>query len=371
MSVVTSIVARRLAATTVHSTVAEAAAAVAAGKPLVGTHDGSFHCDEAMACGMLHFTDAFRSQAIVRTRVPADLAPCAVVVDVGANYVPETNRFDHHQAEFHGTMTTSRTTYKTRLSSAGLVYKHFGKEIIRNFAAELKLEGHIAAEPTDAQLELVFDVVYRNFVEHVDGIDNGVEQFSPAEEGQRLVKNYYVPSTLSARVANLHTRWNEKGSKERDNAQFAKAMALTLSEFCEAVEYTLASWLPARALVETAYDNSLAKLPHGQLLVVEGGFAPWKDHLMDIETERGVVGRTLYVVFADDRGGGRVQCVPQGDSSFQNRKSLPWRGLRDDDLTKASGIEGGVFVHVSGFIGGNKTFAGALAMALKAIDNTE
>jgi uncharacterized UPF0160 family protein len=107
------------------------------------------------------------------------------------------------------------------------------------------------------------------------------------------------------------------------------------------------------------------------LLVVEGGFAPWKDHLMDIETERGVVGRTLYVVFADDRGGGRVQCVPQGDSSFQNRKSLPWRGLRDDDLTKASGIDGGVFVHVSGFIGGNKTFAGALAMALKAIDNTE
>ena len=50
-------------------------------------------------------------------------------------------------------------------------------------------------------------------------------------------------------------------------------------------------------------------------------------------------------------------------SSFENRKSLLWKGLRDDELSEASGIPGGVFVHISGFVGGNKTYEGAVAMA--------
>jgi uncharacterized UPF0160 family protein len=371
MATVASIVTRRLAKTAVFSSATDAvAAAGSAGKPLVGTHDGSFHCDEAVACGILHYAQAFSTPLVVRTRVPDELEKCHVVVDVGAKYIPETNRLDHHQAEFQGTMTTSREAYKTRLSSAGLVYKHFGREIIREFSRELLTEGLIQQEPTDEHIELVYDVVYKNFVEHVDGIDNGVEQFSAAPENRdaRLVKNYNVSTTLSARIAALHTRWNEKGSKDRDNAQFHKAMILGATEFFESVEYTLASWLPARDIVEKAVNASADEFPHGHIVVFRAGYAPWKDHLMDIEKERSIEGRTLYVVFPDDRGGGRVQSVPVADASFKNRKDLPWRGLRDDDLTKASGIDGGVFVHVSGFIGGNKTLDGAVQMAVKAVD---
>ena len=52
-----------------------------------------------------------------------------------------------------------------------------------------------------------------------------------------------------------------------------------------------------------------------------------------------------------------------------NRLSLPsdWRGLRDDKLSEVSGIEGCVFTHASGFIGGNHTYQGALAMARKTL----
>lgn len=54
---------------------------------------------------------------------------------------------------------------------------------------------------------------------------------------------------------------------------------------------------------------------------------------------------------------------------FESRKPLPsqWRGLRDDELSKESGIPGGVFVHMSGFIGGNQSYDGALAMAKAAL----
>lgn len=44
-----------------------------------------------------------------------------------------------------------------------------------------------------------------------------------------------------------------------------------------------------------------------------------------------------------------------------------WRGVRDDQLSELTGIDGCIFVHASGFIGGNKTHAGALAMAKAAL----
>lgn len=34
----------------------------------VGTHDGTFHCDEALACFILRLTNAFSNAQIVRTR---------------------------------------------------------------------------------------------------------------------------------------------------------------------------------------------------------------------------------------------------------------------------------------------------------------
>jgi uncharacterized UPF0160 family protein len=57
-------------------------------------------------------------------------------------------------------------------------------------------------------------------------------------------------------------------------------------------------------------------------------------------------------------------------SSFDNRRPLPaaWRGIRDAELDALSGVDGCVFVHAAGFIGGNKTFEGALAMASKALE---
>lgn len=44
-----------------------------------------------------------------------------------------------------------------------------------------------------------------------------------------------------------------------------------------------------------------------------------------------------------------------------------WRGLRDEELSKISGIPGCIFVHANGFIGGNKTREGALQMALQSL----
>jgi len=49
----------------------------------IGTHNGAFHCDEALACAILRTLPEFRDSEIVRTRDPKLLDTCDVVVDVG------------------------------------------------------------------------------------------------------------------------------------------------------------------------------------------------------------------------------------------------------------------------------------------------
>lgn len=44
-----------------------------------------------------------------------------------------------------------------------------------------------------------------------------------------------------------------------------------------------------------------------------------------------------------------------------------WRGVRDEELSKLSGIPGCIFVHASGFIGGNETYEGVLEMARQSL----
>lgn len=82
-------------------------------------------------------------------------------------------------------------------------------------------------------------------------------------------------------------------------------------------------------------------------------------HLFELEADEAVAAvepnQAVYVVYPDETAGNwRVQAVPLSPESFESRKALPeaWRGLRDEELSKASGIEGGIFIHASGFIGG-------------------
>ena len=103
---------------------------------------------------------------------------------------------------------------------------------------------------------------------------------------------------------------------------------------------------------------------------------PWSDHLYGLEKASeipsGVAPQVLYVLFPEDEPTGkwRIRAVSKENGGFENRKDLPdaWKGVRDAELDAVTGIPGCVFVHAAGFIGGNQTFEGALAMARKALE---
>jgi uncharacterized UPF0160 family protein len=338
--------------------------------PLIGTHNGHFHADEALAVYLLRLLPAYASSPLVRTRDPAVLETCHTVVDVGGEYDVSRNRFDHHQRGFNEVFPGRNT----KLSAAGLVYLEFGKDII-SVVTGLKKDSSDAA--------LLHKQMYVKLIEAFDGNDNGVDLYdSSGLESAGLKPKYDVTGFSMASVVRrlFQRKGDEKGLppaeiQKREDERFEKASQFVGEQFISELSDLHSSWLPARAVVREAFANRYSVHPGGQILVIphkdEG--VPWSDHLYAAEEEEGKA-KVLYVLFPENGtpdSKWRIRSVSVASGGFKNRKDMPdaWKGLRDEQLSQVSGIPGGVFVHASGFIGGNQTYDGVLKMAIKAVES--
>ncbi|VDK74200.1 unnamed protein product [Litomosoides sigmodontis] len=323
--------------------------------PKIGTHDGKFHCDEAFAIFLLKSLPEYSNYDIVRSRDKNVLNLCDIVVDVGGEYNHFAMKYDHHQRDFAHTMNTLRVMdFNTKLSSAGLIYAHYGKSVIRTLAGQTH---------DDLVIDILFKKIYEEFVESIDAVDNGIAQF----DGE---PRYYLGGTLSSRVSMLNPAWNENTLNV--NERFMMAVKLVGTEFSELLSYLCKSWLPARDHVFSAITNRFDVDKSGQIFCLGSGGMPWKDHFFLIEKELHLKNDDIiYVIYKDNANSQwRVQAVPVSQRQpFENRLPLPesWRGLRDAELTRVADIPGCIFVHPTGFIGGNESMQGAIEMARKSL----
>jgi uncharacterized UPF0160 family protein len=342
--------------------------------PTLGTHNGHFHADEALAIFLLRQLPQYSSSQLIRTRDPETLASCTVVVDVGAEYDAARLRFDHHQRGFTQTFPDK----STKLSAAGLVWLHLGKDVV----------AAMTGVTNEQEKDVLWNKMYVSFVEAFDGNDNGIDAFPDPS----IAKFETGGFTLAAAVARLNKRdvdpktWlpiattGQENSQEVEDARFEKASSLVGGQFTLALLSLYEAWLPARQVVRDYYASRFDVHSSGKILKLpyrDGGL-PWMEHLYDCEADPELNGGkagepVLYVIFpetdaADSKW--RIRAVSEAKNSFKNRKDLPdaWKGVRDEELSKVSGIPGCVFVHASGFIGGNTTEDGALQMAIKALD---
>lgn len=323
-------------------------------RKVIGTHNGTFHCDEALAVYLLRLTKAYEKADVLRTRDPAKLNACDIVVDVGGVYDVAAQRFDHHQRGFEEVFGQGKHT-TIKLSSAGLVYKHFGREIIAN---QLNLSS------THPDVQTLFLKLYSVFIEPIDAIDNGISQ----SEGEA---RYKIHTDLSSRVGWLNPSWRDKVDDKDVDDLFERASKLTGDEFIDRLNSYAYSWLPARSIVEDSLRDRQQIHSSGRIMLLNT-FAPWKEHLFDLEEELSLSSdeKPFYVLYPDEFANAwRIQAVPIDPGSFQSRQPLPeeWQGVRDEELSAKTGIPGCIFVHASGFIGGNKTKEGVLEMAVKAL----
>lgn len=334
----------------------------------IGTHNGHFHADEALAVYMLRLLPAYQSASLVRTRDPALLATCHTVVDVGGEYDATRNLFDHHQRTF----TTTFPNRPTKLSSAGLVYMHFGKAIIAQ---------RLGVDESADEVTILWNKIYEDFIEALDAHDNGISAYDTKSLQAAGIEKRFSDGgfTLGAMVGRLNPNWNDPRPSDPaawqaiEDEKFSKASTKIGAEFSSTLDYLTNSWLPAREIVRGAFAKRLDYDAQGRILVFDGQSVPWKDHLYRLEAEQGGDEKVVYVLYPESPAPGakwRIQAVSVTTDSFESRKPLPenWRGFRDEALDEITGVPGGVFVHAAGFIGGNKTFDGAIAMARKALE---
>ncbi|KAJ2901713.1 putative UPF0160 protein C27H6.8 [Zalerion maritima] len=335
----------------------------------IGTHNGHFHADEALAVYMLRLLPTYRDARLVRTRNQAELDELHTVVDVGGQYDAQQNRYDHHQKTF----ATTFPNRPTKLSSAGLIYLHFGKSILAQSLATIKDE---PVTEEDSDVSLLHPKIYESFIEALDAHDNGISTYDPQILAAAGAEKRFSTGgfNLGAMVGRFNPAWNDPpAGQEAEDAKFEMASQRIGEEFSRMVEYYCKSWMPAREVVAKAYHCRSEADPEGRVMVLKGTSAPWKAHLYTLEEETGEVGKVLYVLYPEKPVEGakwRVQCVPDAADSFSSRKPLPeaWRGIRAAELDAVSGITGCVFVHAGGFIGGNATYEGAIEMVKRALD---
>lgn len=316
------------------------------------THSGLFHADESLAVYLLRLLPKFSGAQLVRSRDPNDWEAADIVVDVGGKYDIGGKWYDHHQREFNEKFSPD---FATKLSSAGLIYKHFGKDIIREV---LKLQN-------PADVDLLYNKVYKEFIEAVDANDNGINNYPSDIDRKFNDRNLTLPSLVSQ----LNPRWNTNPQDKDYDEAFQTASKLMGNAFHNLLLGYGKGWLPARTVVESAFKLRFNVLASGEIIVLDT-FCPWKEHLYNIESENGAEGQIKFVLFADQSTKWRISTVQVTSSSFEFRLGLPqpWRGVRDEALSEITGVNGCIFVHAAGFIGGCQTKEGVMQLAEKALE---
>lgn len=285
------------------------------------THGGTFHADEIMATVILE--KVFGDITVCRTfRVPEDLKEDVIVYDIGFG------AFDHHQKGGNGARENG-----VPYAACGLIWKEFGPQIVAN-----------TCNP-----ELVWNLIDRDLIQGIDAGDNGV-----------MPKADYPAQAMSfsAVISGFNPNWD---SNEDPDEAFAKAVELAEVVF----DNTLASTI-AKAKAEQIVEEAIEKAE--EHIMVLNQFVPWQEYIFSSTSPK--ADEIQFVVFPSNRGGYNWQCVPDVEGSFGQRKSVPeeWKGLRDADIQKVTGIDTATFCHPAGFIGGAETFADAYALAKKAVE---
>lgn len=320
-----------------------------------------------MGVFLLRQLPEYRRSKVVRSRDLAVLEPLDIVIDVGGVYDHSKLRYDHHQRGYDERFDNGKKDSKTegrvtKLSASGLVYRHYGKDVLKEFYPSLG----------DDFIDLAYTNIYDSLLEALDAIDTGVEMVG---EGVELL--YRDSTGLSSRVSRLNPRWNEvdesTGQKPDMDERFEKAVEMCGQDFVSVMTKVVESDIPARSFVEEALLKRQEIDASGEILCFAHGGLPWRNHLYELEKIHNIDPLIKFVLYQDESGMWRVQAVTVEGQSFQNRLSLPapWRGVRDEDLAAVTKIPGSRFVHAAGFIGGADTYEGALEMAKVALKEKE
>ena len=290
----------------------------------IATHNGNFHADDVFSIAALK--SIFPSFKLIRTRDLEIIAKADIVIDVGGEYDPDTDRFDHHQRGGAGERENG-----IPYSSFGLIWQKYGLEIC---------QGN----------QDVVNAVDRGLVSTIDAIDCGY--------AEGIAEGITKGISLSQTIGMFNPTWQEESHFDACFDEAVDFASRVLTRFIASAN----GGISAKAIVSEAID----KAEDPRVIVLEK-YTPWKRTVNALSEE------ALYVIYPAQSGEWRIQTVPVELGSFENRKSLPkqWAGLSDNALKEVTGIDDAMFCHNGLFIAGAESFESTMKMASIALVDDE
>lgn len=281
------------------------------------THNGTFHCDEVFSTIM--FSKLLPEVIVCRTSDLEKANSDQYIYDVGGG------ELDHHQFGGNGERDNG-----VKYSSCGLVWKKFGKEIIKKY--------------TEKDIDEIWKMIDKNLIQCIDAGDNG--QIPDINVDYRLVQ-----------VASIISEFNPNWDEDIDpDVKFEEAVKLAETVFDNSMKSSI-SKMRAKSKVDMAINDS-----KDGIMTLEK-FLPWKEFLLESDSSKAKL--INFVIFPSNRGGYNIYTVPEKLGPFTSRKLFPkeWAGLKDKELQKVTTVETARFCHNKCFICAVDTKDDALKLA--------
>ncbi|PJA31547.1 MAG: metal-dependent hydrolase, partial [Zetaproteobacteria bacterium CG_4_9_14_3_um_filter_53_7] len=179
----------------------------------IATHNGNFHADDVFSVAAIELR--FPSFTLVRTRDAELIAKADIVIDVGLEYDPESDRFDHHQRGGAGERENG-----IPYSSFGLIWQKYGAAICGG--------DQDVANAVDAGLVSNIDAIDCG---HVEGVIKGI--------------------TLSQTIGMFNPTWQEESHVDACFDEAVEFASRVLTRFIAAAS----GGISAKAIVAQAIEN--------------------------------------------------------------------------------------------------------------------
>lgn len=276
----------------------------------IATHSGMFHADDVLAVAIL--ASLFKNHTVVRTRDKDEIAAADFAVDVGGSYNHLLRRYDHHMP------SPPRGQYGRAISSAGLIWHHYGLLYLRTIGIPKEYTKRLV---TINLHERVLEAISWRWIRPIDRVDNGES-------------NEVTP--LSDLVSAMRPISVER-SPERFDELFLETMTIVIKMF-ERACFHAADWEIARLDFEQSPKTTESL---GRILISEVEVRTFGHHILsDVH----------FVLFpAMDNDHYIIRPILTEDRrSYKTPIPEQFLGLEQPAI-EGLGVEGINFIHQTGF----------------------